>query len=325
MGKALDTTRNIWVLGGTGFIGRSLLNHLSSDPLNRIHVLVHKNIPYRHLEKFNIITGSLSRFDLTWLDRYPPAVVFHLARMAGPGPLRRRLASRRGERANERLLNHFKTLEHPPVIVYVSGSLMYGNQTDGSPADESAPVNPVAFGREYVRAERPWMKASNESGLTVKLVRPGWIVGPGSWFSVFFWNHYLKTGRVPVYGDGSQLMSLIQVDDLAGMISKVPEMGPDVLNLFAGNPVTQNDFTKKMAEILGVTRECVPIDQIRNKFGKAEAEALSVSTPLNTAYPELWKGNDIRYPRPEDMLVSAISLLKAEQGVFPKPPKGGES
>jgi len=322
MGKVPDTSRNIWILGGTGFIGRSLLNYLSSDPMNRLHLLVHKNIPYRHLEKYNTITGSLDHFDLKWFDRYPPDVVFHLARMAGPGPLRRQIASRRGELANKRLLNCFRSLDKPPIVVYVSGSLMYGDQPGDIRADEFTSLNPVAFGRDYIRAEHPWMSPSKESGLTIKLVRPGWIVGPGSWFRVFFWNHFLQTGKVPVYGDGSQMMSLIQLDDLGGMIGKVPEMEPDVLNLFAGNPVTQLQFSKKMADILSVETENISFDQIRKKYGKAETEALSSSIPLKTVYPEQWAAYQFLYPKPEDMLIHTISLLQSEKGVFTKTPKG---
>ena len=323
MAKVPDSPRNVWILGGTGFIGRSLLNHLSSDPSNKIHLLVHKNIPFRNLERFNTVTGSLDRFDLAWFDRYPPDVVFHLARMAGPGPWRRKLSSLRGERANGRLSKHFRSLDKPPVVVYVSGSLMYGDQPDSIPVDEFAPLNPVAFGREYIRAERPWMSNAGDSGLKVHLVRPGWIVGPGSWFRVFFWNHYVKTGRVPVYGDGNQMMSLIHVDDVGAMIAKVPEMGPDVLNLFAGNPVSQLDFTGIMAGILGAPVEHIPLTRIRREFGKAEAEALGASIPLTTRYNESWIGHSLKYPKAEDMLTQTISILKGEKSVFSKPPKQG--
>jgi nucleoside-diphosphate-sugar epimerase len=312
MEKVPDTTRNIWVLGGTGFIGSSLVKHLSGDPKNKLHLLVHKNISDRNLEKFNTLSGSLDRFDLTWFKQYPPEVLFHLARMAGPGPLRRQLAARRGERANERLANYLMDLEKPPVVVYVSGSLMYGNQYDGIPADEYTSVNPVSYGRHYIRAEIPWLRSSCKVGLTVKLVRPGWIIGPSSWFKAFFWDHYLKTGLIPVYGDGSQLMSVIHLEDLGEMVGKAAAFEPDILNLFVGNPVTQRVFSKTMADILETDTEDIATDEIRRKFGKAEAEALTSTIPLSTRFPELWKGYEYRYPRLEDMLIRTISLLKGE-------------
>lgn len=315
--------RNIWILGGTGFIGTSLLDSLSADPRNRLHLLVHKKVPYRKLEKFDLISGSLDRLDLTWFDRYPADVVFHLARMAGPGPVRRKLAAYRGERANNRILQYFGSLEKPPVIVYVSGSLMYGDLPGPIPADESSPLNPVAFARHYERAERPFTKGAEKAGLSIKLVRPGWIVGPGSWFRVFYWEHFLKTGRVPVYGNGNQLMSVIQLEDLGGIIGKVPDMAPGVLNVFSGDPLTQKEFSTKMAKILGAETENIPLNRIRNKYGKAEAEALGASIPLNTRYPGLWKEFDFKYPKPEDMLVRTISLLKGEQGILAETPQGG--
>ena len=322
MVKLPEIKRNIWVLGGTGFIGTALLNHLAEDPANRLHLLVHKNVPYQKLEKVNLISGSLKRFDYSWFSRYPPDIVFHLARMAGSGPLRRRLASHIGQQSNERLIRFLATLDNPPMIVYVSGSLMYGDQSGSSGADESTALNPIAYGRYYERAERPWISAGRIPGLKVQLVRPGWIVGPGSWFKVFFWDHYLKTGRVPVYGSGNQLMSLIQVEDLAVMITKGVEMYPGVLNLFAGNPLTQKEFSEIMAKILGVETENISIKSIRRKYGIAEAEALSSSIPMNTRYPELWNDLELKYPKPADMLNRTISLLKSKKGVFPELPEG---
>ncbi|MFA6128302.1 MAG: NAD(P)-dependent oxidoreductase [Bacteroidales bacterium] len=323
MGKARELTRNVWILGGTGFIGRSLVNYLSADPSNKLHLLVHKNIAYRNLEKFNVFAGSLDTFDLTWFNRYKPDVVFHLARMAGSGPVRRQVAAKRGQEANERLLGFFQSMEHPPVVVYVSGSLMYGNQEGGTAADEWSPLNPVAFARNYIRAELPWTKSAGLPGSRIKIVRPGWIVGPVSWFRIFFWHHYISTGKVPVYGDGCQLMSMIQIEDLGEMIGRVPDMEPSVMNLFAGAPVAQSEFSNKMAAILGSTTEYIPFNQIRRKYGTAEAEALTSSIPLTTLYREFWTNHRYRYPEPEDMLARILRMLKSEQGIFTETPKSG--
>jgi nucleoside-diphosphate-sugar epimerase len=323
MEKVPDNQKNIWVFGGTGFIGHSLVNDLAGDSSLRINLLVHKHIPYPYLEKFNTVTGSLTSFDLSWLETYPPAVIFHLARLAGGSPLRRRIAALRGEKANERLAGYLKNTKKPPVVIYVSGSLMYGNQADGESAGEDSPIDPVAFGRDYIRAERPWMGIPAGSLPRVKIVRPGWIVGPGSWFRAFFWNHYLSTGRVPVYGDGHQLMSLIHVDDLGKMISRVPECAPGVLNLFSGNPLTQLEFSNILADLLGADKERIPLDQVARRWGKTEASAMGSSVPLTTRHPEIWTGFDFSYPAPEDMLKAAILSLKGEKRVFAEPPQGG--
>jgi nucleoside-diphosphate-sugar epimerase len=309
--KVADASRNIWILGGTGFIGRSLLEALSSDPLNRIHLLIHKNIPYRRLEKFHTISGNLTSMDLSWFDQFPPDVIFHLARMAGRGTLHRRLTSIRGSLANRRLISYLSKLDNPPMVVYVSGSLMYGSQPGNIPADENTQLNPVAYGREYQRAEQPWLTA-NEYGLPVKIVRPAWIIGPGSWFTSFYWDHYSRTGKVPVYGDGRQLMSLIHVEDLGNMIARVPESSVSVLNLYRGNPLSQLEFSKTMAEILGAQLDFIGSRQVRKKYGKAAEEALLTSIPLRTLESQFWSNFEFKYPDAEKMLRSVIDSLKSE-------------
>ena len=75
--------KNCWILGGTGFIGHQLVKHLSETANYRLHMLVHQNISYRELENHSLFTGNLEDFDWSWLEKYPPTVIFHMARLAG--------------------------------------------------------------------------------------------------------------------------------------------------------------------------------------------------------------------------------------------------
>src|ERR1035437_4933740 len=154
-----NSKKNIWILGGTGFIGTALLKQLSNNPSNLLHLLVHKNIPYRSLENFNIFTGSLQHFDYTWLEKYPPDIIFHLARIGGSNSIKRYLAAQKGEMANQSLINFFVNLKSSPVIVYVSGSLMYGHQFSGKQADEEIDLSPISYAKYYIHAEKPWIEA----------------------------------------------------------------------------------------------------------------------------------------------------------------------
>ena len=286
-------------------------------------MLVHHYIPYRRLEKATLFRGSLSGFNPDWFRRHSPDVLFHMARLGGRTLAGRYLAARRGRKANIRLIGHLAALEKPPVVVYVSGSLMYGNQPDGLAVRESSPLAPAAYARQYFLAEEPWLTDAAAAGLEVKMVRPGWIVGPGSWFRVFYWDYYLRNGKVPVYGEGNQLMSLIHVEDLAAMISRVPHLQPACFNLYAGEPVTQAEFTRKLASILGVSRVSISLDEVRARYGRAAAEALGSSIPLGTEYPDSFSQRDFRYPDTESMLRHTVGILKSEQGILPKAPEWG--
>lgn len=314
--------KNVWVLGGTGFIGKVLVNQLADNPRYLLNLLVHKSVSFRNLEPFNVFTGSLVDFDLAWMNKYPPDIIFHLARLGGSNFLTRSLAAQRGAKANSRLINFLTTLKKPPVVVYVSGSLMYGNQTFGKWADETTALSPVSYAKYYVAGEKPWMEAQQKGLLDIRFARPGWIVGNNSWFRIYYWNYYLQTGKVPLFGDGQQFMSLIHVDDCAGQILNLAEHGTQNqnLNIFAGAPVTQREFSGLMASLLHTEVDNIPVKKITQKLGKTITEALISSIPLRTKYPELANQYNQVYPHPEGMLSNVISVFKHHKSILTETP-----
>lgn len=305
-------TRNIWVLGGTGYIGSALVNHLARDPANRIHILIHRNVPYRFLERFNTITGSISTFDPYWFGRYPPDVLFHLARPAGSRGITRTWAASRGEKANRRLVNIMKGLDKPPVVVYVSGSLLYGPRPDHDPAVESSPLAPASFAAYYHQNEKPWLEAQQRNELDVRFARPGWITGPASWFEQFFWHPMMMNAKIPCYGNGHQLMSLIHLDDGAAMIQALSRSATrsQNLNIFVGKPITMRSFCEILSEITGLEIEHIDEPTIEKRMGKTVAQALTASIPMATLYPELQKEARVRFSSNRELLAHVIGLLK---------------
>ena len=317
-----NTKKNIWILGGTGFIGKSLVSQLSNNSDNILHLLIHKNMHYQDLELFNTFTGSLESFDLRWLEKYPPDIIYHLARLGGGNFLTRTLAAQKGAKANLRLISFLSNLKSPPIVVYVSGSLMYGNQTQERMADELTGLSPVSYARTYIQAEEPWIEAQQKCQLDIRFARPGWIIGSESWFKFFYWKPFLKTGKIPMYGDGRQLMSLIHVEDCAGLIIHLGEFGitNQNLNIFCGQPITQVKFSETLANLLDAEIEPIPIQNLSRIYGKTISEAFSTSIPLQTKYTELVKGYKFRYPDLKSMFIQNLFVLKNQKSVFTKTP-----
>ncbi len=303
--------RNIWVLGGTGYIGSALVRHLAADPVNRLHLLIHRSAPYRRLESFNTFSGNLSAIDPLWFERYPPDVLFHLARPAGSRRATRVWAARRGEKANRRLVNILQQMDKPPMVVYVSGSLLYGPRPDDDPAHEKSPLAPAAFARHYQRNEKPWLEAQQLGVLDVRFARPAWIVGPASWFRKFFHEPMMRSGKVPYYGDGQQRMSLIHLDDCARMIDALALYGEkgQNLNVFTGAPVTQKKFADILASLSGLKAQQVTYAGTRKKYGKTAAQALTTSIPLHTLYPEVASKADVRFHEHRQILSAVLNDL----------------
>jgi nucleoside-diphosphate-sugar epimerase len=303
-----ENIRNVWVLGGTGYIGSALVKHLSGDPRNRLNLLIHKRGDRRFLESFNTFYGSLSHIDKQWFENYPPDVVFHLARPAGSNSLTRFFRSYQGAQANHRLIRILSGLPKPPMVVYVSGSLMYGKRTN--PAHEATPLQPEAFARYYIRNEQPWLDAQKSGILDVRFARPGWIVGPGSWFLQFFWKPFLQTGKVPCYGNHP--MSLIHLDDCAALIDALSRFGQkgQNVNVFSGPVVSHQEFCRVLAQILEADIMYLTYRDTESKYGKTLAQALTSSTPMNTLYPGIYSQTNIRFQTMEEILKEVVGSLK---------------
>ena len=165
---------------------------------------------------------------------------------------------------------------------------MYGNTLDR--VDEEAALLPIAYARAYEYAERPWVKAAETGEMDVRIARPGWILGPDSWFEHFFYKPALRYGKVPIYGDGKQYMSIISVEDCAGQLTHLMERGVpnQSANLFGFEPIKQVDFAVLVAQCMETTTMNIPASEIESRFGKTVFEALTSSTPVSTKHKD-WR------------------------------------
>ncbi len=296
--------KRVLLLGGTGFIGSHVLAALRRGKDVRLIVLGHRNVDYRALEDVNLVVDSLPRFDPSWIETFRPDTIIHLARLRGGGPVGRSLAARRGRRANRRLIKWLRKRAPDVHVVYVSGTLVYGDQGERE-VDERTALNPLSFAREYVRAETPWMEAQHEEQLPVTIVRPPWVVGPGSWFHHHYVFPALKQGAVPLYGSGGNWMTFLDVRDCAGAIVHLAGRSEPgrVFNLFTpGQVALQSEFAQVLSDVLGVGVRRVDSDGLRRYRDPAVWEALTFSLRISTINGEVRSGYQFEVPRWPDMI-----------------------
>jgi len=295
----------IWIIGATGYVGGALTRYaLSQFPDRVVTTIGHKRLPFRELELTNLITGSLESFDFDWLKRFPPEVVFHCARLAGSTDRMRQRAASVGREANVRWRAALAGLEQPPAVVYCSGTLMYGSV---GRVTEQSQLRPTAYAKHYAVAEEPWMSQHGD-GLDVRMARPAWIAGRGAWFDPFFYRPAVQEGSVPYYGDGSQRMSLIHLEDCAGMLAHVWQAGRagDDYNLATCPAVTQVEFAESLARKMGRTVKRVTREAVESRYGITVAEALCSDLVADTIHGD-WKSS--YKPRFADMDAVLSSLL----------------
>ena len=286
-------SENKWVLGATGYVGQLVTHRLFTQRTNanwtgQLITLGQKTILPWIMERTNFHLFPLRAIPLTLFEKYPPTAIYHCARMAGSNDRSRRIAARKGYRANQRLIQLIKGVQTKTPIVYCSGTLMYGNTVDC--VNEDSALLPIAYARAYEYAERPWVKAAETGNMDVRIARPGWILGPDSWFEHFFYKPALRSGKVPIYGDGNQFMSIISVEDCAGQLTHLMEQGMpnQSANLFGFEPIKQKEFAVLVAQYLQITTMKISASETKNKFGTTVFEALTSSTPVTTKH-EHWR------------------------------------
>ncbi len=134
-------------------------------------------------------------------------------------------------------------LEH---YVHVSSSSVYGH-ADGSWVEESAPREPSTE-TSQILVETEDLLLAPDSGFPASVVRASGIYGPGRGY---LFQQYLKDEATMV-GDGSRLINMIHVEDLAQAIAfilnKVPPGG--AINVTDSLPISQKEFFHFLSEAL---------------------------------------------------------------------------
>ncbi len=307
--------QHILVLGGSGFIGRAVISALQNKGC-RITAMVRQSpvADAAHSqndagpvsgERVEIITGDIRTFNWSRLEDDLPDTIIHLARIPGRRRLSRWLAGLRGKAASRRLVRWLGSLSRPPHLVFVSGTLVYGDRGKET-IDETASLQPIAFQRDYIKAETPFLDQVGKE-IPVSIVRPPWVIGGGSWFRQFYYNS-AKNGTITQYGKGNNVMSLIHVDDCAGQICSVAFNGDSgrIYNLCSCPPILHSEFIQKCADMLNAVIEVRSDKELLNKYGRALYEALTFSLDVTSCEP-LVRDYPNRFPDANAAIAGAVA------------------
>lgn len=269
--------KKVGVLGGTGFIGQLLVQALCKQKKQVICLTHHRSIPRNLPVQIQKIPGSIVNFD--WNRLREAEIIFHLARIPGSGPVSRKIAATASFYANTRLLHWLRDCQNPPLLVFVAGTLAYGSHQDQF-IDETTPLTPTSFARDYAKGEAPLVHAISNSQIPGMILRPAWVYGVQSWFNGFFLSPMRRQNVIPRYGPGENWMSLISVEDCAGLMLHYAMHGQpsQTYNLFCGHPVRQIEFVRMLATLAPEKSiQKIDLNEVRRKYGKAVREAFEFS------------------------------------------------
>lgn len=294
------TMNKILIIGSTGFIGSRLLKKIRLIDKKKLMVLLNKNFNFADFEDFDVVKSSINNVNLEHFKRFKPDIVFHLGRLRGNGIFGRLVAAKRGKNANDRMIKYFSMNGLDPRVFYFSGTLVYGYK-DAETADEKSTINPTSFSREYYIAETPWYEESLKPNANICMLRLPWVVGKGSWFYHHYVQIALKHGFVPLYSNGNNWMSLIDIDDCCSLALHLSKQSKNfkIINLYNPNLIVkQIEFVEVVSEILNMPVKKV---SLRKKMFRDNAfvEAMRFSLKVNSIHTDLYnnysfKINDLK-------------------------------
>lgn len=193
-------------------------------------------------------------------------------------------------------------MEKPPAV-FISASAIgyYGNRGDAVLSEESEAGSD--FISEVCRAWEAAARPAAERGIRVVFIRIGVVLHPGGG-ALARYLPAVRTGFGGVMGTGRQFISWISMDDLIGAVEHILFTGEvrGPVNLAAPEPVTNKDFVRTLARVLGrPSLVSIPAFCIRAIFGRMGREVLlsgaRVSSHLITA-----SGYRFRHENLEDAL-----------------------
>ncbi|VWC31590.1 TIGR01777 family oxidoreductase [Burkholderia metallica] len=241
---------NVFVTGGTGFIGETLVNQLL-DAGHAVTLLARD--PLRAAYLFRGRVRSVTSVEqLRPHERFDTVINLAGAPVLGARWSKRRqallLASRVG--VTESLMRWVETAEvKPRTWIQASAIGYYGVR----PADERLDERSSA-GTGFMSALcRQWEQSAQpleRHGVRTVVLRLGVVFGPGGALRPMLLPHYFGMGGR--FGDGAQVMSWIHRDDVLRIVARAighPDMR-GVYNAVAPAPLTQREFVQVVSKVL---------------------------------------------------------------------------
>jgi uncharacterized protein (TIGR01777 family) len=294
----------ILVTGSTGLVGSALVSFLTKSGHGVTRLTRSKNFSGDKLgESVAYWNPNAKNMDSAALEGHDAVV--HLAgeNVAGLWTQEKKNKIRKSRVEGTRLLSQsLAELGKPPgVLVCASAIGYYGNRGDEILTEESD--SGEGFLAEVCREWEEACEPALEKGIRVVNLRTGLVLSPeGGALKTMLTPFRLGVGGT--IGSGNQYISWISIDDMVGVIHHAINQenlnGP--VNSVAPNPVTNREFAKTLARVLGrPSFLSVPEFALRLLTGEMAEEMLLAST---RALPKklLDTGYKFRYPELEKAL-----------------------
>jgi farnesol dehydrogenase len=217
----------VYITGATGRLGRSVLEQVDGIPLVRKK----SGLP-------NEIVTNFSESSLKKILKDATQVI-HLAGSV------RTWDKKALQEANVELTRRIVTSSPPNCHIIFTGSItVYGKKLEQIPADENTPTNPDSdYSRTKLEAEQLVRTKKKHT-----ILRIGVLYGP-QFEDYFMVLHMIEKHKMKIFGDGSNRISFVHVDDCAAVFPKaLKKTGTFIVS---GPSATQRQIYTYAAHSLG--------------------------------------------------------------------------
>lgn len=252
----------IFIAGGAGFIGSHTAEFLLKDTGNEITIFDNLSSPgarknlaqIKNNDSLNMIEGNLQNLELLAKSMKGCERVYHYASNPdiAKSMIQPDLDFYQGTLLTQNILEAMR-MNNIKIIIYTSGSGIYGDQGERPLEEDSGPLLPIStYGASKLASESLICSYCHMFDMKAYIFRPANVVGKRQTHGVaydFIRKLRANPHKLEILGDGSQSKSYIHVEDLIDAFHFVMENSHDVFNYYN---VATDDYidVKRIAEIV---------------------------------------------------------------------------
>lgn len=247
---------NILITGAAGFVGKHLINNLSTES-NQIWCVIRNNRDKETIAKYkelgiNIIFGDLKNIKEINLPKNID-VVIHLSALVDTIDFYSyKTLYRENTKVTKDLADYYSG--KIKKFIYLSSMAAIGVTENKTPIDENFPCRPVnPYGKSKLAAEKYLLKLYEKKNFPVIIFRPPTVYGPGDKYNFKKLVEAIDKGMFWVIGSGKNKMSWCYAPNLvqAIILSMKSKVSGEVFLIDDGRAYSLNEIYKEIARALG--------------------------------------------------------------------------
>ena len=285
---------NIYVTGGSGFLGQKIIQKVSEIDLVSSVI---------NLDLFNSGSSEFQKTDITKIESLRKVnfksndIVIHAAARIFNDLPKRKLRKKFFDDVNYYgTLNLLDSMLYSGAkkIIFISTDMTYGMPIS-TPVDEKHPQKPIGeYGLSKLSAEKLIISKTKNQDIKSVIFRPRVIMGSGrlGLFSKLFRNIKYNL-PIPIFGEGKNRYQFISVDDFAEAIKKALEQNiwNEIFNIGSNNSPTVAEL---LTHIIKVNKSKSKLIKLNGSILKSTLNILD-KINISPLYPEQYLIADCDY------------------------------